>query len=182
MGIDPSMRSTGICVWDVEANVHKYYLICSTATKKAAGFKHDRFNMYMYDAIPVKDKTSIEKEHAKTSNIYSILTILEGLIDYYQPDVVNVEAIAMSANGRVDELSGLNYGIRLMCMNMNIPCNAIPPTSNKMEFSGNGQATKEMMVLGWQACESDGSIYIHSLGKHVEDIADAYALAHYPIR
>lgn len=180
MGIDPSMRSTGICVWDIDNNKHMYNLICSTTTKKVKSFKNQRFKLYMYDAISVKDKNSIGKESAKTINIYNIVQHISNLLDYYKPDLVNIEAIAMSANGRVDELSGLNYAIRILCIEKDILCCAISPSANKMEFSGNGQATKDMMVHEWSVCDPDSKIFINTIGKHVEDIADAYALCHYP--
>lgn len=55
MGIDPSMRSTGVCVWDRSTNEHKYILICSSTTKKVRAFAHPAFQLFEYQPIGVKE-------------------------------------------------------------------------------------------------------------------------------
>lgn len=179
MGVDPSMRSTGIYVSD--GSFHHYHLICSQTTKKVRSFSHSDFSLHIYEPRAIKGLDAIGKEEAKTYNVSCVIGVFDELLDIYKPCRVMIEAIAMSAMGRIDELAGLNYAMRLSCVRRNISVYAIAPTSNKMVFAGNGQATKEMMVASWSACEGESNIYKDWLGKHVEDMADAYALYHYPI-
>lgn len=170
IGIDPSMRSTGIYCDG------KYILIASNPTKKLIKSQNEFLIVYQYEAESVKDKTSIEKEVAKTKNIKSILDIIKTILIKEKPAQVNIEAIAMGASGRIDELAGLNYGIRLLCLELNIPFLAIPPTTNKLKFTGNGHATKEMMIEAWKMCDKNAQKLLN-IGKGLDDLADAYALS-----
>lgn len=175
MGIDPSMRSTGICV--NEDGVHKYYIIAAHPTKKLQNFKHERFRLLQYEPESVKDKTSIGKEQAITTNIESVVNLCKSVMVRHKPNYIVIESCAFGAMGRVADLSGLNHCIRYVARSLNIPIYAVPPTSNKMEFTGNGQATKEMMVSSWIACDPIAS----ELCKiKCDDIADAFSLCHFP--
>ena len=176
MGIDPSMRSTGVCVWD--GSGYKYFIVAANPTKKLLKYSHPDFRVIPYVQSPVKGKTSIGKESAITDNIESIVRIIEGLIVEYKPEYVVMEACAFAAGGRVADLSGLNHCIRLMIRSHSVPVYAIPPTSNKMEFAGNGQATKEMMIDLWKTCDPVANELLGA-GK-VDDLADAYALCKFP--
>lgn len=177
IGIDPSMRSTGICIWTGEE--HKYYLIAAKPTKKLLKFKHQNLKVIPYNPVEVKNKTAIGKENAKTDNVATVCHLIEKILYIYKPSRVTVEAIAYGANGRIDELAGLNYCIRLIAKKLDIPVYAVSPTTNKMEFTGNGQATKEMMVTSWQACDPR-AVELCDIGKGPDDLADAYALCHFP--
>lgn len=176
MGIDPSMRSTGICVWD--GSRYKYFIVAANPTKKLLKFKHPGFEVLPYVPTPVKDKTSIGKESAITDNIEAVCGLVEGIILIYKPKYVVVEACAFAAGGRVADLSGLNHCLRLMIRRHGIPVYAVPPTSNKLEFTGNGQATKEMMVESWKACDPVANELLGA-GK-IDDLADAFALCKFP--
>lgn len=177
IGIDPSMRSTGMCIWD--GNKHKYYLIAASPTKKLQNFSHPALRVVAYTPTPVKDRTSIGKEWAKTDNVETVVSAVRDILLIYKPEYVVVEAVAYGASGRIDELAGLNYAIRLVARGLDIPVYAVTPTSNKMHFSGNGQATKDIMVESWKACDPVAH-ELCNIGKGPDDLADAYALCHYP--
>lgn len=176
MGIDPSMRSTGVCVWD--GNEYKYFIVAANPTKKLLKFSHPNLQIIPYAQSPVKDKTSIGKECAITDNIESICDLVEKLILIYKPKRVVMEACAFAAGGRVADLSGLNHCLRLMIRRNGIPVYAVPPTTNKLEFTGNGQATKDMMVDAWKACDPIANELL-TAGK-IDDIADAFSLCRFP--
>ncbi len=176
IGIDPSMRSTGVCVWT--GSKHMYYLISSGATKKLQAFKHPDFKLLTYNPMPVKGRTSIGKEHSITYNIKCILDWTGSILDIYKPDMVVIEACAFAASGRVADLSGLNHCIRQLCLQRDIPVYCVPPTTNKLAFTGNGQATKEMMIESWKACDPISREFDDIIKS--DDIADAFSLAHFP--
>lgn len=177
MGIDPSIRSTGVCVWD--GTEYKYFIVAADPTKKLMKFTHPAFSVLSYKASSVKGKTSIGKEQAITDNIESVCEALEQLILIYKPKRVVMEACAFAAGGRIADLSGLNHCIRQLVRRHGIPIYVIPPTTNKLEFTGNGQATKEMMVESWRVCDPVANELLE-LGKTLFDLADAFALCKYP--
>lgn len=176
MGIDPSIRSTGICVWD--GFEYKYFIIAADPTKKLMKFMHPSFSLFPYKSVPVKDKTSIGKESAITDNIASVCECVEKILLIYKPEYVVMEACAFAAGGRVADLSGLNHCLRQAIRRMGIPVYVVPPTSNKLEFTGNGQATKEMMVESWKACDPIANTLLEI--NKLDDLADAFALCRFP--
>lgn len=179
MGIDPSVRSTGVCVWD--GAEYRYFVIAANPTKKLQKFTHPAFQCIPYNLSEVKGRTSIGKEDAITNNIEAVVGRVEKLILIYKPKRVVLEACAFAAGGRVADLSGLNHCLRLMIRKYGIPVYAVPPTSNKLEFSGNGQATKEMMVNLWKACDPVAEGLLGAgIGKCTFDLADAFALCRFP--
>lgn len=176
MGIDPSMRSTGICVWD--GSEYKYFIVAANPTKKLLNFTHRSFSVLPYEQVPVKGKTSIGKEWAIADNIASVCGMVEKILLIYKPEYVVMEACAFAAGGRVADLSGLNHCLRQEVRRHGIPIYVIPPTTNKLEFTGNGQATKDMMVEAWKACDPVANELLGA-GK-VDDLADACALCRFP--
>lgn len=178
IGIDPSIRCTGICAWDTEKNTHHYYMVAASPTKKLLAFKHPSFTLLHYTPSSVHDKTSIGKEWAITDNIERVTSFVEKVVLLRQPKYVVMEACAFAAGGRVADLSGLNHCIRLAVRGLDIPIYIVPPTTNKLEFTGNGQATKDMMIESWTACDP---VAKELLGIHkIDDMADAFSLAHFP--
>lgn len=176
MGIDPSIRSTGICVWD--GAEYKYFVIAANPTKKLMRFVHPALGVLAYEAVGVKGRTSIGKEQAITDNIAAVCEAVEKILLIYKPEYVVMEACAFAAGGRIADLSGLNHCIRQTVRRHNIPIYVIPPTTNKLEFAGNGQATKDMMVELWKTCDPIANELLGA-GK-VDDLADAYALCRFP--
>lgn len=178
MGIDPSMRSTGICTYNTDTGEHKYVLIVSCPTKKVAGFKHDIIDIQVLNKEE-KTESGVINAMLQTKKIYNIILGVKHVIMSQKPDKIIIEAPALRGCGQIVELAGLNHAIRMLSYEYNIPIYPITPTSNKMEFVGNGQATKDMMVTGWEM--SDPNSKLLPLGKHREDLADAYALTHFPV-
>lgn len=176
MGIDPSMRSTGVCVWD--GSDYKYHIIVANPTKKLLKFVHPALGIIPYEQVPVKGKTSIGKEWAIADNIASVCDAIGRLLLIYKPTRVVMEACAFAAGGRVADLSGLNHCLRQEIRRHGIPVYVVPPTSNKLEFAGNGQATKDMMVDMWRMCDHRADELL-AAGK-IDDIADAFALCRFP--
>lgn len=177
IGIDPSMRSTGICVMD--GDDVRYHLICSSPTKKLLNLRLPFLTVHQYEAEAVEG-TAIEKETTKMNNIYKVISALREILELERPDRVIIEAVAMMAatHGRLDQLSYLNGIIRYVCYLMGIPCYAIISTSNKLQFSGMGNAKKEDMVRCWKLADPRMN---NLSGYKLDDLADAYALACFPI-
>lgn len=177
LGIDPSLRSTGICI--KKDDLTEYHLITTHITKKLENNCPDWLHIHLYEPVKgTRDWTSVEKECIKTADVRSIIVIFEDILkSYYSIDYAVIEAIAMAASGRIDELAMINGAMRMACMNAGIPIYAVPPTTNKMIFSGNGQADKDIMIACWKALEKK-SQYLQ--GK-IDDLADAYSLACFPI-
>lgn len=180
MGIDPSMRSTGICI-DTGESI-KYILVVSHPTKKLLKYHHPALEVIPYEPVAVKGLTSIGKERAIASNIKSVVDIIDGIIKRYKPEYIVIESCAFGAAGRVADLSGLNHCIRYVAAANDVPIHAVPPTTNKLEFTGNGQATKEMMDDSWAVCDRaiPHNEWTLALGKSIFDVADAYSLCNFP--
>lgn len=173
IGIDPSINSTGICIKD--ENTVKYYLIVPNITKKLSKIDNEYLKIIKYDKHDTKELSYSEKESAKLNNIYNICNIISDIIDLYKPDNINIEGVAYSANGSVIDLTGLNYGIRLLAKNKNIPINIISPTSVKKFAVANGQASKEIILDAWKRLDNR----LKNVNIKKDDLADAYFIASY---
>lgn len=178
MGLDPSINSTGICIWNTLMDTHKYYLIMSHAPKKMLLMQCDNFKILEYPHQGWKNiKLSPEKEHIKFENIIRICEYIKQIISETGPDMVNIESIAFSANGILDQLAGLNYMIRYIMYQNGIPTNAIPPASVKLAATGKGNSGKDIMIQFWKVVQPQ----FEKLNGKIDDLADAYFLAHYII-
>ena len=120
MGIDPSVRSTGVCVWDTEHDNYAYYLVVKNPTKKLLKFKHPLLHIHHYEEESLKDLNAIQKEIAKAKAVNKILNVCGAIMDVFSPDYIVLEAIAMHGSGKLDQLSGINYGIRKLALDKNI--------------------------------------------------------------
>ena len=174
MGIDPSLNSTGICI--NQDGQYKYKLLATKPTKK---FVKATENIPSVDIIILNKEPNVkgvEGEINKTRNVAYIIHYVNFFLDLYRPDYVTIEAPAFSASGRVADLAGLNYAIRLACYDRHIPCYPIAPTSVKMQAVGNGHATKEMMIETWLHLFPE---YESIKKEKIDDLADAWALCEY---
>ena len=105
---------------------------------------------------------------------------------------VNIESIALSATGTIDQLSGLNYGIRYLLLKKYglLPENLglITPTTLKKNSVGSGKAEKEVMVSSFKILFRDNNknnkklledleYFENNLKWSIDDLADAYFLA-----
>ena len=200
MGIDPSIRSTGICIHNSDTKKclqNKYYLIVAQPTKKVLEFQNKNIGIIPYNyvskqniAISCGNQENSTKqiyqtsEFTKSQNVYSILQNIKAIIKKEKPTLINIEGIALAAIGKIDALSGLNYGIRNICIELEIPFQIISPSANKKSFTGLGNAKKDLMVSSWCNLEQSSQFpdldkTTQTLGKHCEDLADACALSLY---
>lgn len=177
MGIDPSLNSTGVCIWNGVRNV--YYLLAAHTTKKMAEISSQIENITIVN-IPKEhlEGSGTQQAISQTKNITAIVRELLGLLDMHKPNRVVIEAPAFGASGRVADLAGLNHIIRYECYRRGIDFYPLPPTAVKMQTVGNGQATKEMMVDTWLMIEP-AAAPLRSC--KCDDLADAWALCHYPL-
>lgn len=178
MGIDPSMRSTGICLM-TDDQPPEYHLICSSPTKKLLNLNCPFIHVHRYDAVVVEGN-SVQKEWYKMKNVQKVIDAFTNILHLYCPHYCVIEAIAMAAgsHGRLDQLSFLNGCMRYVCYLHNTPCYAVVATTNKLKFSGMGDAKKEDMVRCWKLADPRVSQYN---GYKLDDLADAYALSLFPI-
>lgn len=165
MGVDPSLRSTGIAIRD--GSDVKYHIICSKMTRKMAALDLPFLEIHTYEPSIIEDK-----ECRKMADVNSVIDIFEHILWSNRIDVLYIESIAMSANGRIDQLAFINGCMRRACYARGVPCYAISPSTNKKNFTGNGHATKDDMIKYWKMADDRFDINIK-----LDDLADAYALA-----
>lgn len=174
MGIDPSIRSTGICIAR-GTEKHKYYLIVSSTPKK---FVED--SRHLVTVVPYeKEKTclgGIKKECVKTKNVMDISKKVEEIIELESPDIIIMEAVAFQANGTIDQLAGLNYVIRYLAQQRDIPCFVVSPSSVKKHAVGFGNATKNEMISAWiDICPEFAMLKKYK----IDDLADSFFMTSY---
>lgn len=180
-GLDLSINSTGVCIYDTIKNTTKYYIISSKFTKKALSLNHSSLSLITCEKNVVDSKKEYtEKEQVKTTNIYNIVKSIESVLLVHRVDAVCIEGISFGSVGSAAliDLSGLNYMVRLMAMENNIKhIYIVSPTQNKKFATGNGSAEKDVMISAWlklQKHMAEVQSYVKT-----DDIADAYFLARY---
>ena len=174
IGLDLSINSTGICINN--NGKYKYFIICSKMTKKMKEFDNKYVKLIEYNK-QLSDGDYSEKEAIKTSNIYSIIQELKTIIKKEKPDKCHIEGISYGSTGSAAlvDLSGLNFMVRQMLLDLNIPFKIISPTSNKKFAVGNGQAEKDVIIDSWFRLQP----HLKGIDIKVDDIADAYFLSNY---
>lgn len=178
IGLDLSINSTGICIYDNESKGTKYYIIGSKFTRKTLNSSQDIITFIKYSKTDIDKQSSYHiKEFYKTYNIYNIVDEIEKIIKIYKPSIATIEGVSFQSNGSVIDLAGLNYMVRKILIDNNIGIYIVPPTQNKKFATGNGQAEKDVMISAWKKAEPKTEKipgYIK-----VDDLADAYFLARY---
>lgn len=178
IGLDLSINSTGICIYDSELKDTKYYIIGSKFTKKTLDSSQNVVNFIKYSKTDIDKQSSYHiKEFYKTHNIYNIVDEIRRIIEIYKPTIATIEGVSFQSNGSVIDLAGLNYMVRKILIDNNIGIYIVPPTQNKKFATGNGQAEKDVMISAWKKAEPK-TLKIPSYIK-IDDIADAYFLARY---
>lgn len=180
-GLDLSINSTGVCIYDTHKNTTKYYIISSKFTKKSLSLNHSSLSLITCEKNVVDSKKEYtEKEQVKTTNIYNIVKSIESVLLGHRVEAVCIEGISFGSVGSAAliDLSGLNYMVRLMALENDIKhIYIVSPTQNKKFATGNGSAEKDVMISAWlklQKHMNEVTSYIKS-----DDIADAYFLARY---
>lgn len=166
LGIDPSFGSLGMCLYNTEDASTHYYLITEHPTKKLLNFKSPHLTQYFYMSYDRNDKTV---------DMRLIRDIITTILINTKPDWVFMESPALKVVSRsASSLAGLNYVIRLACLDNNIPCTTITPTHIKKQFAGSGWATKNEMIKQWLLHDPHASLIDI---KKKDDLADAFSLA-----
>lgn len=180
IGIDPSINSTGVCIWDEDKNKHKYYLIPSKMTKKMKEFDNKYIKLIPYEKRDTKLKDYSDKENAKFNNLYDICLIIKGILTPYKNKnlFVYMEGVSYGSTGSAAlvDLSFLNAAIRYQLKILDIPFTIVSPTSLKKFACANGQAEKDIIIDAWK--RMDNNIKDITSIK-IDDLADSYFLAHY---
>ena len=185
IGIDPSMQSTGVCVYNVDEDTNIYYIVPSKMTKKMTEFHHPFVTLLPYQKDSTTDMEYSEKEYTKTWNFVrlceQIVHIISDVVTRW-PNNHEIEFImegisyGSAGGGQVADLAGLNYMIRTLFVQQKDNFIIVPPTKLKSFAVGNGAADKSVMVASWK--KLDKNICGISDIK-IDDLADAYFLAHY---
>ena len=166
LGIDPSFSSLGMCLYNTDNLSTHYYLITEHPTKKLQNYSSPHLTQYFYTSYDKKDKTV---------DMRLIRDIITTILINTKPDRVVVEAPALRMVSRsASSLTGLNYVIRLTCLDNNIPCTTMPPTRIKKQFAGSGWAAKDEMIEQWLIHDPHASLIDI---KKKDDLADAFSLA-----
>lgn len=177
MGIDPSIRSTGICVIENEdIGVARYYLVTSSVTKKFIKNARNLISIIQYEHVAPASPSARDKELAKTHNVISAATLIRRIIETEHPDVIVLEAVAFAANGTIDQLAGLNYIIRQDILETGCKLVVVSPSVIKKNAIGNGAAGKEDMIRAWVVVQPQ---FAALSNQKIDDLADAYFMACY---
>lgn len=225
IGIDLSIHSTGICVIKEEKegkSIPSFFLILSDQkyskvsvekfhkyyTENSKKIKNNGIKVLFYE-YSSPSKEPLGKEISKSLNVSNILdiidkNILSPIFNKYKKSgnnlkslIVNIESIALSASGTIDQLSGLNYGIRyLLLKKYGLPIEnlgLITPTTLKKNSVGSGKAEKDIMVSSFKLLLSKDKnnknnknnkkllenieYFEKQLKWSIDDLADAYFLA-----
>lgn len=179
IGLDLSITSTGICIYDSFNNCTYYYIIGSKFTKKALEHPQQIVTLIPYEKQSTDKKAEYHiKEWTKTTNIFNIVDHMETIIKLWKPDVVTIEGVSFGSSGAVLDLCGLNYAVRMMLLRCNVNnIYIVSPTQNKKFATANGSAEKDVMISAWHKSDKT-SEQIPGCIK-VDDIADAYFLARF---
>ena len=184
IGIDPSINSTGVCVSEVGGDINIYYIISSKATKKSIKYCKgiDYINIIPYK----KEKTKgIEqywrREQIKTHNITLVSREIDNILKQYSNcgiiDRITMEGVSYGSvqGAAIVDLSFLNATIRQTFSGFNYYI--VSPKEVKKYAVGNGNAEKDVMVMSWK--KLDRKIKDIPDWLKVDDLADAYFMAHY---
>lgn len=189
IGLDLSVNSTGVCVY--EDQVIRYYIVASdqSMTKKKLNFIEEHMMtsdqifssglLYYYIYPKAIGVTYEEREYAKTENICRIVHYLEEIVLFERPDLVVLEGISYGSLGSaaLADLAGLNHTTRYMLNNQHIKWITATPTSVKKAACGNGSAKKDEMIYAWEHCDNRLIQYKSQL--KLDDLADSYFLSRF---
>lgn len=182
IGLDLSINSTGVCVYNDKTEEHNYYIITHKLTKKQKEFKHKQLKYILYEKeSPNKIDEYREKERKKSSNIALIVEQIEKIVQKYNKKgdllcIIEGISYGSSSSSNLADLAGLNHVVRYMLWCNNIPFKTVAPTENKKFAVGNGQADKDVMISAWKHCQPEIA-KIEDI--KIDDVADAYFLSHF---
>ena len=104
IGLDLSINSTGVCVYNDKTDEHNYFIITHKLTKKQKEFKHKYLKYILYEKeAPNKADEYREKERKKSSNIALIVEQIEKIVQKYNKKgdlVCIIEGISYRSGSR----------------------------------------------------------------------------------
>ena len=142
-------------------------------------FRNDNVRILCYNKNEVHSSSEYcVKEDAKTSNIYNICTLIKDIIDWHEPDKIQMEGISYGSKGSaaLADLSGLNFAIRMAVLSKASTVTVIAPTSVKKFAVGNGGVEKDVMIASWKKLDKNIADITEI---KLDDLADSYFIAHY---
>jgi len=183
MGIDPSINSTGISVYNKIDNTYKYWLIVPEPSNKQKEKQKDfcEFVTYLYyqkfDKLQSKTISYEEKERMKVDNFIKICDYIKEIIIQNTPDVIVIEGVSYGSVGAsLIDLAGLNFMLRYLINKMNITYFIISPQTTKKLATGKGNCKKIAVIESFYK----ENIEVEKLGiKKIDDLADAYFISRY---
>lgn len=98
----------------------------------------------------IKTKPSAEKSHLnEIKRLLSIVDKIEGLISENEIDIVTIEGLSFGARNTTSliQLSGLNYLVRRILYEYNIPFVIVAPTTLKKFICGKGNGGKDVLMM-----------------------------------
>lgn len=177
VGIDPSINCTGVCVFDTQNNSHIYYMIPSKCTKKMKEFKNKHINILPYNKEVTKDLQYSDKEYIKTRNLCVVSDYIKNILSVHHPDIVVMEGVSYGSSGSAAlvDLSGLQFMLRYVFLNLGLKFKIVSPTTVKKEAIANGQADKSIIVDAWKKIDKN----IRDVRDiKIDDLADSFFIAH----
>ncbi len=190
VGIDPSINSTGVCVYfynGKKAEVKEYHCIGYKPSKATLAFYGSNgISFHDYGKNPDRPEEYSKREIVKTSNIianaYELQKILESASEHYGGiDCIVMEGVSYGSvsGSSIVDLAGLNFIYRSTILEefLHTTLTIASPMEIKKFAVGNGGVDKDIMIKVWSKCEH---IDIPEDCKaKVDDIADAYFMALY---
>lgn len=185
IGIDPSINSTGICIYDGK-EYHYRLVVPNKLTKKMSQSQLDVQNSGVDFEYVIYEKTDYHKddnhkaELEKTQNMIKCLDkCLKAIHCFDCAGEVHVvqEGISYGSSVRtksIYDLAGLNYLLRLRLLECGFNLIICPPAEIKKFTTGMGNANKDMMTLTFVTTHPWGRL----LGK-CDDLADSFFMSNY---
>jgi len=178
VGVDYSMSCPTICILADDltfANSQFYFLSSrkrdlSISWKNIHGIEHD--GVY-----------SSEIERFNQISI-PLIGVLQELLKQGKKIKVFIEGYSMGSKGKVFNIAENTAVFKLKLHYLKIPYVEVAPTQNKKNFSGKGNANKDVMYEAFKAQGHPDIIGFYQksgtkVGSPVGDIVDAYSLALY---
>lgn len=176
IGIDPSINSTGLCVYNPGTKFATYFIITPKIPRKRPDTGY--VDYLGYNKYETKGLEYSDKERSKIQNIIQICARIKQICDAFNITDAVMEGVSYGStgSGALVDLAGLNFAIRLVLLQMNINLTIVAPTELKKFAVANGGASKEQMVDAW--LRIDTKMAKEHIKKN-DDLADAFFLARY---
>lgn len=170
IGIDPSIKSTCICI-NKDNKRFEFHLVLTSPTQKLLK-KLGSFNNIKVHLVEIEDHE--DKELKKTRQVFFILNEIKNILKKYPKNSeVILESIALQAKGTIDTLAGLNFGIRNICLEKDFNLRVIQPTKIKKQGLGTGFASKEEVIESLLVWFPEFELL---KSEKIDDIADSWMM------